>query len=145
MIENLKIAFRKQKRLIAVFFLTIFIPSVALSIFGVTAIRNEEFRLERQTEEELRRIAVRIKTQIHKQIEDVEGVLQDSVKHPSFAVKDYPDIKVLLDDRLHNHPMVEQTFLLYEDEDAMFPLLRPPTVKPVSLPQSQRSNSQPRY
>jgi len=55
MIENLKIALKRQKKLIIIFFLTIFLPSVLLSIFGIRAIRNEQFRLEKQIENEHRR------------------------------------------------------------------------------------------
>jgi hypothetical protein len=54
MLDNLKIAVKRQKKLIIIFLLTIFLPSVALSIFGVRAIRNERFRLVQQLEDEHR-------------------------------------------------------------------------------------------
>jgi len=38
MLENLKLAIVKQKRLIIIFCLTIFIPSISLSICGIRAI-----------------------------------------------------------------------------------------------------------
>ena len=55
MLENLKLAFKKQKRLVTIFLLTIFLPSVSLSIFGIRAIKNERFRLAKQLEEKSRR------------------------------------------------------------------------------------------
>jgi hypothetical protein len=50
MLENLKLAAKRQKKLIIIFLLTIFIPSITLSIFGIRAIRNERFRLDRVEE-----------------------------------------------------------------------------------------------
>jgi len=35
MLENLRIALRKQRKLILIFFLTIFLPALTLSVFGV--------------------------------------------------------------------------------------------------------------
>ena len=37
MLENLRIAIRKQRKLILIFFLTIFLPALTLSVFGVRA------------------------------------------------------------------------------------------------------------
>jgi hypothetical protein len=39
MLENLGIALRKQRKLVLIFFLTIFLPAVTLSVFCVRAIR----------------------------------------------------------------------------------------------------------
>ena len=64
MLENLKLAIGKQKKLIIIFCLTIFIPSISLSIFGIRAIRNERFRLAKQIENEHRRAAENLKLQI---------------------------------------------------------------------------------
>lgn len=50
MLDNLKIAVKRQKKLIVIFFLTIFLPSIALSIFGIRSIRSERFRLSHQVE-----------------------------------------------------------------------------------------------
>ncbi len=38
MFQGLKIAFKRQKKLLVIFFITIFIPSVTLSIFGIIAL-----------------------------------------------------------------------------------------------------------
>lgn len=57
MLENLTVALKKQKRLITIFLLTIFLPSVSLGIFVLRAIKNERFRLVRQLENEHRSAA----------------------------------------------------------------------------------------
>ncbi|MFH1941044.1 MAG: ATP-binding protein [bacterium] len=129
MIEYIKIAVRKQKKLIAIFLLTIFLPSVSLSIFGIRSIRNEKFRLEKQIENEHRRIANIIKSQINSRFQNVEVVLQNVVHYPSFAKKDIPSIKEILNNRLHDNPLIEQIFILYRDENPVYPLLQPSAEK----------------
>ena len=96
MIENLKIALKRQKKLIIIFLLTILIPSVSLSIFGIRAIRNERFRLAKQTENEHRRAADFLKAQINSRFEDVEEVLQNLAQNPAFHEKEYSTIRDLL-------------------------------------------------
>ena len=50
MFQGLKIAVKRQKKLLVIFFITIFLPSVSLSIFGVIALRNEKFRMSRMAD-----------------------------------------------------------------------------------------------
>jgi len=76
MFENLKIALRKQKKLIIIFFLAILIPSLSLSIFGIRAIRNERYRLAKQIENENRRAADFLKRQINSRFIELESALQ---------------------------------------------------------------------
>ena len=142
MIENLKIALRKQKRLVTIFFLTIFLPSVSLSIFGIRAIRNEKFRLEQQMENEHRRLAEFIKTQIHSRFKDVEVVLHNCVQSLSFAEKDYPAIKALLENRVYDNPLIEQIFILHRDENPIFPLFQPFSKGSVPVPRTLFNNNQ---
>lgn len=55
MLDNLKIAVKRQKKLLIIFLITIFLPSIALSVFGIRSIRNEKFRLVKQLEDEHKR------------------------------------------------------------------------------------------
>ena len=125
MIENLKIALKKQKRLIAIFILTIFLPSVALSIFGIRAIRNEKFRLSQQFENEHRRIVDFLKTKVSSQLKDIETVIQNLVQYPMFSDKDYQAIKELLITGLVENILMDQVFIIYKDEEPLFPLFQP--------------------
>lgn len=125
MIENLKIALRRQKKLIVIFLITIFVPSVALSILGIRAIRNEKFRQIKQIENEHRRAAESLKAQIQDRFKDIEVVLQNLAQYPSFSEKDYPDIRNLINNRLPDNKFVEQVFLVYKDEEPLFPLFQP--------------------
>ena len=75
--KDLSIALRRHKRVIVIFLLTIFVPSILLSVLGVRAIRNERFRLANQLEEEQMNIVDLLRTQILSRINEVENTLQN--------------------------------------------------------------------
>ena len=129
MIENLKIALRRQKKLLIIFFLTIFLPSISLSIFGIRALRNEKFRLAKQIENEHRRAADFLKTQINSRFKDIDVILQSLAQHPCFSEKNYPVIKDLLNNRLADDNLIEQIFLVYKNEEPLFPVLQPASAR----------------
>jgi len=68
MFPHLKTALRKQKHLVLIFLLTIFLPSVTLSVFGLIGLRNERYRFERQFREEQLLTIENIKSQIQQEI-----------------------------------------------------------------------------
>ena len=141
MIENLKIALRKQKKLIAIFFLTIFLPSVSLAIFGIRAIRNEKFRQAQQIENEHRRVADFFKTQIRSRIKAIEVLLQNLAQKPSFSEKDYTTMKDLFDNLLSDNHLVEQIFLVYRDEEPLFPLIQSVSERHIYVASSRLKES----
>jgi signal transduction histidine kinase len=132
MLENLGIALRKQKKLILIFFLTIFLPALTLSIFGVRAIRNERFRLAKQEENEGRRAARFIRAHVQSKIEAVASTLEGTARDPAYIGKDHTAIHDLAEKRLAADPLIGQAVLLYRNEEALFPLLLlPPGRKPA--------------
>jgi hypothetical protein len=132
MLDNLKIAVRRQKKLIIIFLLTIFLPSLALSIFGIRAIRNERFRLAQQLEDEHRRAAAFLKNQIDSRFKDVELKLQNLVQNPAIGQKNYASIKEALNNQFQDDPLIELVFLVYQDEEPLFPLFLP--ISPIRAP-----------
>lgn len=131
--KDLVIALRRHKRLISIFLLTIFLPSVLLSVLGIKAIRNEKFRLAKQLEEEQIRTIDLFRTQILSQVNEVENALQYLVQTPSFINKDYKAIKILLDSRLVENHLMKQFFVVYKDAGPWFPPLQPVLNHPVSI------------
>ena len=146
MIENIKIAIKRQKKLIAIFLLTIFVPSVLLSVFGIRAIRNERFRLERQKEMEYRRIAEIVKTQINSRFNHIEIILTNTAQYPSFIEKDYEAIEEILKQQIIRNALTELIFILYRDEEPLFPQIRP-LIKQSSTPSGpfQDNAQQPQF
>jgi signal transduction histidine kinase len=125
MLENLKLAVKRQKRLIIIFLLTIFLPSVTLSIFGIRAIRNERYRLDKQIENEHRRAAQNLKSQVVFHLEELGSVLQNLVRSNTFLQRDDAGIRNMLEAQLSTNPLVDQVFVAYEGEEPFFPLFRP--------------------
>ena len=125
MLENLRIAVKRQKKLIVIFLLTIFLPSIALSIFGVRSIRNERFRLTQQMEDEHKRAADFLKDQISSRFADIENILQNLAQNPFFIQKNYASIEESLNNQFKDDQLIEDVFLVYKDEEPLFPLFLP--------------------
>jgi signal transduction histidine kinase len=131
MLENLGIALRKQKKLVLIFLLTIFLPAVTLGIFGVRAIRSERFRLARQEENEGRRAVRFVRSHFEAKFEEITWTLVGLAADPAFVRKDHAAIHELVETRLAADPSAGQAFLLYRDEEPLFPrLMIPPLERP---------------
>ena len=123
MFQGLKIAVKQQKKLLVIFFITIFLPSVSLSIFGIIALRNEKFRLEKQIENEQLQVANSIKERIETKFTEIEERLEDLASYPSFR-QDYPVIKELIASLFEKDSLAGIIFLLYINEEPLFPLFQ---------------------
>ena len=140
MFEGLKIAVRQQKKLLVIFFITIFLPSVSLSIFGIIALRNEKFRLAKQIENEQLQIASDIKSKIETKLAETEERLDNLVSYPSFRQKDFAEIKELLTTLSGKDSLIETVFLLYKNEEPFFPLFQSGSDKNENIPLSAYNN-----
>jgi signal transduction histidine kinase len=132
--RNLQIVLGKQKRLVALFIITIFLPSVLLSVFGIRAIRNEKFRLESEIESQNRRIAGFLKNQLISRFEAIRSDLKSMAEDASFIQKDYASIRKLVDGWFQNDLLIEQIFLNYGTEEYFFPFLQPTSTTQMSAP-----------
>jgi len=141
MLDNLKIAIKRQNRIILIFFLTIFVPSVLLGIFGIRAIRNERFRVAKQLENEHRRAAEYLKSQVKNGFNELRSNLQSLANSASFSDMDYLEIKKLLVTQLENNPLMKYVFLAHEDEEPFFPQFQPGSRDTISsISQLKRSH-----
>jgi len=117
MFQSLKIALRRPKKLIIIFLFTIFLPSVSLSIFGIFALRNEKFRLEKQLEEEQLIIAEHFKSQVDSNVRDAENSLQILNRSPLLINKEYEEIIPLLEVQAKENRLLGQFFIVYNDTE----------------------------
>ncbi len=138
MLENFRLAIKRQKRLVIIFCLTIFVPSIALSIFGIRAIRNERFRLAKQIENEHRMAAGSLKSQVGFHLEEFGSVLQNLVRSNVFLQRDDAGIRNLLEAQLSANPLVEQVFIAYEGEVPFCPLFQ---AVPYAIPSTSESGA----
>lgn len=125
MLDHLAISVRRQKKLIILFLLTIFLPSAALSVFSIRAIRNERYRLSQQLENEHRRAAAFITHQVDAGFGRVEHTMEKLAQDDSFRQRDYALIRGAMQTQLEPDDLVELVFLAYDDGELLFPLFRP--------------------
>lgn len=110
--------------MILIFLLTIFLPSITLSIFGIIALRNERFKFEKEFREEQTEIVQHFKTELNQKITDLENELQYMVLTPSFINKAHDEIFQLVENQLKSNPLSDQVFVLFEGEEPLFPPVR---------------------
>jgi hypothetical protein len=135
MLENLRIAVKRQKRIILIFFLTILLPSVFLGVFGIRAIRNERYRLAEQLENEYRSVAEYLTSQVRNNFNELGSDLQNLAHSSSLKGRDYLGIKSAVVDHLVDNPLMEFVFIAYDDSGTFFPQFQPPPdEKTASLP-----------
>ena len=104
--------------------LTIFLPAVTLSIFGIFALRNERFRLEKQFREDQTDLVQLFKSEVNQKITELENELQYIVLTPSFIKNDYGEIIQLVENQLDRNPLSGQFFISFEGEEPLFPPFR---------------------
>ena len=121
MFQGLKIAVKQQKKLLVIFFITIFLPSVSLSIFGIIALRNERFRLEKQFREKQLDLVGLIKSKVNQKISELENELHYLVRTPSFINNDYQEIITLVENHLGKNRLSGQFFVVYNGNEPWFP------------------------
>jgi two-component sensor histidine kinase/tetratricopeptide (TPR) repeat protein len=123
MFQSLKIAIRRQKKLILIFLLTIFLPSITLSIFGIIALRNERFRLEKQFREKQSDLVSLIKSKVNQKIIVLENELYYLVRTPSFLKLDYQGIITMVENHLGKNRLSGQFYVVYNENEPWFPPL----------------------
>jgi len=128
MLENLRIALKRQKKLLLIFLIFVLLPSISLAVFGIRAIKSERFRLAKQLENEHRRAAESLKIQVDSRIKDIQLFVQNLATHPFFAARDISALVDLVRNRREENPFVEQVFIFYAGSETLFPLFRKPVV-----------------
>jgi signal transduction histidine kinase len=97
-------------------------------------LRNEKFRLVKQIENEQLQIANSIKGKIETKLAEIGERLKNLANYPSFRQKDYPVIKELLTDLSEKDSLTGIIFLLYKNEEPLFPLFQAGVEKNANIP-----------
>jgi signal transduction histidine kinase len=134
MFRGLKIAVKQQKKLLVIFLFAILLPSVSLSIFGIIALRNEKFRLAKQIENEQLQFASDIKGKIETKLLEIEKRLENLTANPSFRQKNFPVVKELITSLFEKDSLAGTIFLLYKNEEPLFPLFQSGFDKSANIP-----------
>lgn len=119
----MKKAASKPKRLIGIFLLTIVIPSVALGIFGLRAVRNERYRRERQTAAELQRTLALFQSKFDASLKTIEGLIQNTAAIVANRVNDFYSIKQVVLSQFRGYVITGQIFIALPEGLSFFPFL----------------------
>lgn len=81
--------------------------------------------MAQQLEDEHRKTAAFLKNQIDSRFNEIEINLQNLAQYPSFSQKNYASIEESLNNQFKDDQLIEHVFLVYKDEEPLFPLFLP--------------------
>jgi len=81
--------------------------------------------LTKQLENEHKRAAGFIKSQVKSRLNQFESTLQSLAQHPSFSERNFVEIRELLHNQIAGDGLIEHVFITYENEEPLFPLFKP--------------------
>ncbi len=120
MYRSLLIAAGKQKKLLIIFLITVFLPAVSLAVFGIIALNNEQFRFEKQLEEKQQQTVEYLQTKIIHAFKEAGNYLWQLSRTEPVVLNNKPEIYLLLDKCLEENPLLDQFFILHNEEEPWF-------------------------
>ena len=95
MLNNLRLVLTQNKKILIIFFVVVFLPSIFLAFFGIQAIRNEKFKLQQQTLENQKGYVSSLQKDIQDFIEKKSSDLIALTKSEAFSGANYSEIRKL--------------------------------------------------
>jgi signal transduction histidine kinase/tetratricopeptide (TPR) repeat protein len=137
MLDNLKVVLLQHKKFLIIFFVVVFLPSVVLAFFGISAIYNERYKLQQQNLEQQKGFVGEIQTGILSQIDRNSSKLNELSVHEVFSVRDYPGIHDLISEHLADGSLFGHIVVWNEDGSFWFPGFQPfpPYEKTLEVPE----------
>lgn len=83
-----------------------------------------------------------LKNQIDSRFKKIETSLQNLAQYPSFSQKNYASIEESLNNQFKDDRLIEHVFLVYRDEEPLFPLFQPVTPNRASKASSPLNSGQ---
>ncbi len=83
-----------------------------------------------------------LKNQIDSRFKKIETSLQNLVQYPSFGQKKYASIKESLNNQFKDDRLIEHVFLVYKDEEPLFPLFLPISTNRAASASSPQNSGQ---
>ncbi len=136
MLNNLKLVLSQNKKILAIFFIVVFLPSIFLAFFGLRALRNEKFKLQQQTLEEQKGYVATIQREIQDSIEKISSNLIDLSKSEAFSKADYSEITKEIKERLKNDLIFGEVIIWNKKGEPWLPAYQPlpPIEEPLIVP-----------
>lgn len=94
--DNLRLVLSQNRKVLTIFFVVVFLPSIFLAFFGMRALRNEKFKLQQQTLEEQKGYVSSLQKDIQDFIEKKSSDLIDLTQSEVFSGSRYSEIRKLI-------------------------------------------------
>jgi len=136
MLDNLRQVLSQNKKVLIIFFIVVFLPSVFLAFFGIQALRNEKFKLQQQTLEDQKAYVRTIQRDIQFIIEANSSGLMDLSKSEAILDAHYSEIKKDIAERLRNESLFGEIVIWNTEGEPWLPAYQslPPTEDPLIVP-----------
>jgi len=121
MLENLKLVLSQNKKVLILFFIVVFLPSIFLAFFGIQALRNEKFKLQQQNLEDQKAYVRMIQSEIQASIEKISANLIDISQNEAILNVHYSEIRNGVGDRLRNELLFGEIVVWSKEGDPWLP------------------------
>lgn len=136
MLNNLKLVLSQNRKILSIFFIVVFLPSIFLAFFGMRALRNEKFKIQQQTLEEQKDYVRTIQSEIQDSIEKISENLMDISNSEAILNVHYSEVRNGVIDRLKNELLFGEIVIWYKESEPWLPAYQsfPPTENPLIVP-----------
>lgn len=136
MLDNLRLVLSQNRKVLVLFFIVVFLPSIILAFFGIQALRNEKFKLQQQTLEDQKAYVRTIQSEIQDFIENISMNLMDFSNNGAILDALYSEIRNSVVDRLRNELLFGEVVIWLEEGEPWLPAYQsfPPTEDPLIVP-----------
>ncbi len=93
MLNNLKLVLSQNRKILSIFFVVVFLPSIFLAFFGMRALRNEKFKIQQQTLEEHKGYVSSVQKDIQDFVETQSTDLMGLANSEIFSDAGYSEIR----------------------------------------------------
>jgi signal transduction histidine kinase len=120
-LENLRLAFVRHRKFLAIFFVVIFLPSVILAYFGIRSLHNERYKLQQQTLERQRTYIRSVRTGIASIFDKNASGLKDLCGDTIVSSRDYGAIRESISRRLRDGSLLGRIVLWTAENSSWLP------------------------
>ena len=136
MLNNLKLVLSQNRKILSIFFVVVFLPSIFLAFFGMRALRNEKFKIQQQTLEDQKTYVRTIQSEIQDSIEKISANLMDISNSEAILNVRYSEVRNGVMDRLKNELLFGEIVIWNKESEPWLPAYQsfPPTENPLIVP-----------
>ncbi|MCG2816307.1 MAG: HAMP domain-containing histidine kinase [Candidatus Aminicenantes bacterium] len=122
MLNNLRLVLSQNRKVLTIFFIVVFLPSIFLAFFGMRALRNEKFKFQQQTLEEQKIYVSSLQKDIQDFIEKKSSDLIDLAQSEVFSGAGYSEIRKLIVESQRRDPLLGEVVVWNKEGELWLPV-----------------------